>query len=926
MIVFFCCLFPVYKLHILFFILQARAAQSLLLRKRELLNVPAKMQACLESKKYEQLVKLYNFCYETPLGHIELKVRQEADSVAQAAHRQLFSTLESENASIDDQIAAIKFLSMLGYADGNPILPLSICLDDQTKHFEQTVNAVRAAYCDNLESARNLSSGSSGKAKSLPVIPNAAAIDAGIVGLLSSGINMAGRPKSVPVLPNATAVDAGIVGHGSVVAVSETIFWSPAASSGFSATLSTHEDLNIFRNESGYNSSLQIVQPPPAAVADTPRGTEGLHVSPVPQDDADSSVHMFSIARLKHIQNICECLSSWIPHLAELSSHFISYELTSLGAGNGESGSNGLSFRKTVQTLAQIRECGTTSPPILSNSSSLSSSSSHYNSNRLVSTKLTSEHQRALIFDELLSGSAQDVFTTVLGTGADFLQQDKYKSIFTSTEYAQMSCTSSPVDGCPSPTSIKIVGKFLHFSIGPAYMRPALQNLVGLLGAMNKSIDKNFGISLLLENGMSNLKAALLKIQEAYMKYVSEARWKEACTLKCVREEKLLSGNVCSHPSDLQQQSKKFETIITQELKDLAALLPFPEALVDKVSQAVSHALDEMLGGFVQLISEARVAYGVEIDIGNTAFSTLTQLPDAMDHHKVLFRCLAECLYMEQVGMPKLRSLFKELFGPTVVLEDIIARDDQVFAEYKDEILKHYIKDLRQLINKHVEEAWWGHPRINISTAEAATATATQQQSVMTTSGGTVVAAPPHYLVKTLLLLVNTRLNASQCLGKWLFQMRPPKMGGLREAQNISSCSVLYSEYFIRESVRLVMNIVCNCANQRILGNKDLGIGPLDGTDLGDIASRIAQIEFLRETLWRYVPSDTAERISRSIQRLYHVIRDAGYDSDNFNTRINNEKLISNMVMQMLPPDESANLLTVSKLQNSLRLYVCALR
>ncbi len=918
--------------HTLILILQVRAAQSLLQRKRELFNVPSKMKACLESKKYEQMVKLYKFAYETSLGRIELKVRQEADDVAQAAHNELLCTLKSDTASIDDQIAAIGFLSMLGYANGDPILPLCICLHDQTDHFAQTVNDVCTAYYDNLESAYNTFN-------------------------LESGFNRLVNVKTPPS-NTAAAIDAArhklkLGSSTSEPTVVGNVSSHPQKSSILPVTLNPREDLNMFRSVNGFNSlspKHYYISTSPAChqsvSVDAIQGTEEFPVSSSSQYDVDSSVPMLNIARLKHIENICECLSSWIPHLAEISSHLISYELMGVQA-DSKSGSydiqepkrslyNMLNADKTVQLLTEMKE----SDSYESSFTSLDRSMPCHN--RILA------HQRIFVFDKWLSGSAQDVFKTVLGTAADFLQ-DKYKSIFTPEEYASAS-QELVMDHLPA-----FVEKCLSFPIDKDYMRQALQSLAGLIRALNTCMANVSGTLLLLDVGVSNLKAAVLKIQEVYINYLSEKLWNDKCTLNCDMDEKCLSRNLASHtPYDL-RHSKAFETIISQELNDLAALLPLPEVSAEQVSKAVSHALDGMLSGLMKQVSKSQdcCSYGIDMDNGSTAFSALTPLPDPTDHIKILFHCLAECLYMEQEGMPKLRALFKDLFGPTVVLEDISNQDNQALAENKDTILKHYLKHLRHVVLKYVNEAWWGHPRINISTAVADN-TATQQQQQQSTTltkngGGTVIAAPlPSYLVKTLLMLVNMRSNASQYLGKWLFQTKPPATTSNLEEENDqppSTYDVLYSDYLMRESVRLIMNIVCNCANKRILGSEDIGIRPLDGTNLCDIASRVAQIEFLRATLWRYIPSDTMERVSRSLQRLYHVIHDAasggGHNDDGPHTnnllqlklklvtkRISEEssKEFNDVVQQILLPDELANLLTVSKLQDSLRLYVCALR
>ncbi len=892
------------------------------------------MKAYLESKKYEQMVKLYNFAYETSLGRIELKVRQEADDVAQAAHSELLSTLESDTASIDDQIAAIRFLSMLGYADGDPILPLSICLDDQTEHFARTVNDVCAAYCDNLESAYdtfNLASGfnrlvkiNSPPPKAVDAVRHKLKLGSPTSNPAVAG-NVSSHPQKLPILP---------------------------------VPVSPHEDLDMFRSVNGFNSpspghysiALSPVSHQPVSV-DAIQGTEEFPVSSSSQYDVDSTVLMLNIARLRHIKNICECLSSWIPHLAELSSHLMSYELMGVRANSNSDSydiqepkrslSNMLNVSETVQILAEIRESNSSE-----NNFFMSSDESPPCHNRQL------ELQRVLVFDKWLSGSAQDVFKTVLGTAADVLQ-DKYKSIFTTEEYTSGS-RRLMIDHLPA--SEAFVEKCLSCPVDKDYMRQMLQSLAGLMRALNTCMVNVSGSSLLLDVGISNLKAAILQIQEAYINYVSEKLWNDVCTLSCGKEEKPLSRNVPSHPPPDLRHSKAFETIITQELNDLAALLPLPEASAEQVSKAISHALDGMLCGMMKHISTSQCccSYGIGMDNGSTASSAPTPLPDPTDYMKVLFYCLAEYLYMEQEGMPKLRSLFKDLFGPTVVLEDISNQDNQAFAENKDTILKHYIKHLRHVVLKYVNEVWWGHPRINISTAMADnTATQQQQQQQSTTltknGGGTVIAAlPPSYLVKALLMLVNMRSNASQYLGKWLFQPTPPAtMSNVNEEtgnQPSSTYNVLYTDYLMRESVRLIMNIVCNCANKRISGSEDIGIRPLDGTNLRDIASRIAQIEFLRETLWRYIPSDTIERISRSLQRLYHVIHDAASgggdtDDDPHNKELQlklklvtkqmskkSSKELNDVVQQILSPDELADLLTVSKLQHSLRLYVCALR
>ncbi len=849
------------------------------------------MKAYVESDKYEESIQLYNFVHETSLGRIELKVRQETDEIAQAAHSKLLSILESDSASIDDQLSAVGFLSMLGYANGDPVLPLSICLDDQTEHFARSINDVCAVYYGNLENAYEAFNLASGFNRLVNVkSPADNSVDAAVRRTLKLG-----SPTSDPT----------VVGN---------VSGQPRLPLNLSPALNSSEDLSAFRNVNGLMSSLtspvrsQVGHQP--VLVDAAHGTEGFPVSSSSQYDVDSSTSMLNIARLKHIENICECLSSWIPHLAELCSHLMSHEVTIRG----------------TQSMMEYGE------------------SDEFLSSRI----LKLDHQRTIVFDKWLCGSAQDVLKTVLGTAEVFLD-DKYRSIFTTEEYVS---ASGKLVRDHSPASVAFVDRCLSSRMDKEHMRQVLQSLAGLTRTLNTYVESASGTSLLLDMGVSNFKAAVLKIQEVYIRHVSDKLWDDACNMNCDAIEKRVSRNMPSHPPSDLRQSKAFETIIIQELTDLAALLPLPEASGEQVSNAVSNALDGMLCGMMKHVSSKvqDCSFDTDMDNDSTAFTVPAPIPDPMDHMGELFRCLAECLYMEQEGMPKLRSLFKNQFIPTVALEDISNHDNEAFAEKKDAILKHYMRHLHSALQKYVYEAWWGHPSTNISTGLANNAAATQEQQQSTTlaktGGETAIAVPPipSYLVKALLMLVNIRSNASIYLGKWLFQTMPPATTSNVEQEKTNqpppTYKVLYSDYIIRESIRLIMNIVCNYANKRIMGSENIGIRPLDGTNIGDIASRVAQVEFLCETLWRYIPSDTVERISRSLQRLCRVIHDSANDDtiqDNEllsklklmdTTKVSKKSIhiFSDVLQQMLSPEKLANVLTVSKLQDSLRLYVCALR
>ncbi|CAM9110838.1 unnamed protein product [Choristocarpus tenellus] len=120
----------------------------------------------------------------------------------------------------------------------------------------------------------------------------------------------------------------------------------------------------------------------------------------------------------------------------------------------------------------------------------------------------------------------------------------------------------------------------------------------------------------------------------------------------------------------------------------------------------------------------------------------------------------------------------------------------------------------------------------------------------------------PSYLVKVLLSLVKARLEAQQeALSSLLY-----RKAGLYDGKQRKD--VLYSDYVLRESARQVMDIVCDCANARVVGKGHLGASILDGSDPVEQAEKIAQVEFLREALFRYLPSATLERVDRVIKRL----------------------------------------------------------
>ncbi|CAM9426341.1 unnamed protein product, partial [Phaeothamnion confervicola] len=115
----------------------------------------------------------------------------------------------------------------------------------------------------------------------------------------------------------------------------------------------------------------------------------------------------------------------------------------------------------------------------------------------------------------------------------------------------------------------------------------------------------------------------------------------------------------------------------------------------------------------------------------------------------------------------------------------------------------------------------------------------------------------PSYLVKVLLSLVQARLEAKETLGQLCYVRRGE---GRRD--------ILYADYVLRESARQVMEIVCDCANARVLGKDSMGSKKLDGSDPVEQAEKIAQVEMLRDALWRYLPSSTVERVERVIMRL----------------------------------------------------------
>ncbi|CAM9159942.1 unnamed protein product [Pylaiella littoralis] len=158
----------------------------------------------------------------------------------------------------------------------------------------------------------------------------------------------------------------------------------------------------------------------------------------------------------------------------------------------------------------------------------------------------------------------------------------------------------------------------------------------------------------------------------------------------------------------------------------------------------------------------------------------------------------------------------------------------------------------------------------------------TSSGKVTSTHGGSVVnrrtglkAAPnisvrtpkpqslPSYMVKVLLSLVQARLEAQEALRGLLYRRAGMHDGKMRK-------DILYADFVLRESARQasVMEIVCDCANARVVGEGHLGAKPLDGSDPVEQAEKIAQAEFLRDALYRFLPSATLDRVNRVIARL----------------------------------------------------------
>ncbi|CAM9628712.1 unnamed protein product, partial [Discosporangium mesarthrocarpum] len=143
----------------------------------------------------------------------------------------------------------------------------------------------------------------------------------------------------------------------------------------------------------------------------------------------------------------------------------------------------------------------------------------------------------------------------------------------------------------------------------------------------------------------------------------------------------------------------------------------------------------------------------------------------------------------------------------------------------------------------------------------------------------------PSYLVKVLLSLVQARLEAQEALSGLLY-----RKAGLYDGKQRKD--ILYADYVLRESARQVMEIVCDCANARVVGKGHLGVKPLDGSDPVEQAEKIAQVEFLRDALFRYLPSSTMDRVDRVITRLQ-----TGTFERN-SRKSNKEKLSGNLVTQ----------------------------
>jgi hypothetical protein len=110
---------------------------------------------------------------------------------------------------------------------------------------------------------------------------------------------------------------------------------------------------------------------------------------------------------------------------------------------------------------------------------------------------------------------------------------------------------------------------------------------------------------------------------------------------------------------------------------------------------------------------------------------------------------------------------------------------------------------------------------------------------------------------------MQTRLDVTEALGSLPFRRKDISESGKPVSE------ILYADYILRESARLVMDLVCDCSNSRVAGKESFGGKPLGEGDPTERAEKVAQIEFLRDVLYKYLPSDTISRSGRALERIF---------------------------------------------------------
>jgi hypothetical protein len=308
---------------------QVKAAQHLLKEKGDVLRMPAEMRSALKERQWAQLVQLYRRAQSSLAGSmLRQQVREESTEVAKAACDKLLDMLRQPDASLEDQLAAVGFLVRLDHASGNPMEPLRVCLDSQTENFLLQLSGTRVVFGRCLEKIY----GSSG-ASNLPLQTSDARSHgrrvhrrAFVAGETDSAIS------ANQFLGSFADVDFAALGAGSGGALSGRFFEAEE----FGSDEDEDHNPNAFAGGTDSDSSENFEQgsaPDRSGVrSGTGRRARGAHMHGVaqlgqePPPGVDGKMHSVSVMRVHHLQNICSCISSWIPHLASLAGQLLKLE------------------------------------------------------------------------------------------------------------------------------------------------------------------------------------------------------------------------------------------------------------------------------------------------------------------------------------------------------------------------------------------------------------------------------------------------------------------------------------------------------------------------------------------------------------------------------------------------------------------------